>query len=178
MDDSIFSGGFVVPAQYGGCDGGCDGGIYGGEMTKENKKKLLFAFMLAAIIVLIVYFVVKPAPKPPGVTPVIPGTSTFSSGATIAEQLAMTGWQVYTSNSCGYCTKQLSILGANDPNNAATISQLVNPCVSGNCTQGVPYWVNTTYAVSPRVGFQDISALNDMIAEGNRAAAISGYFKL
>jgi len=85
----------------------------------------------------------------------------------VAEALMGSGWTLYTRPGCGYCTKQLKIVGSKftrtvdcSPNANGTPMACSDPSITG-----FPFWKNSKTGAT-RVGLQELSELEKMATRG------------
>ena len=115
----------------------------------ESSKTLLIVVAIILLIIAIMYF---SSPKQ-------------SNG--LSHKLQKKGWTLYLMKGCGYCHKQMKLLGDFKATVVCSNGKMIdkytsNPPLACSSIQGFPLWYNTK-TDEKITGFQDMAALNAML---------------
>lgn len=108
--------------------------------VKKSSNRLLIALVIVLVLV-IAYAAMR-----------------FWKKKSLGDHLASQGWVLYTKPGCGFCTKQLALLGARYPKTVVCSGQ--NPACKK--IQAFPLWANVK-THKTRTGFQGQKQLEGML---------------
>ncbi len=129
-----------APARTGGDESGM------GWLRKHKVAAIAIAVVIVLIIVIIAYLV---------------------SERSLARKLEIRGWTVYLKDGCGWCHKQIGLIGGfGRAIHCSKTGEIIGgftrkPAKSLADIKGFPFWHNTLTG-EERTGFQDASALDKM----------------
>jgi hypothetical protein len=158
---------------------------YGGMKPSfcNGNAKIVVAMTIITILIMVIiyyyhtaiytkissYYITPPAKDKPKPSPF---RTRFTPKNSLVAQLADAGWVLYTMSGCGYCTKQLSVLGVSaypkqvhcgggkSVGGSLTETQGTKMCSD---VPGFPHWVNTQTGQS-KGGMQSVETLHSWIS--------------
>jgi len=116
------------------------------EPKKSWGKMIIYAIIIVLIVVLLIWVYKQYIEKESFDT---------SKESQLGKALADRGWKLYTRKGCGYCDKQMKVLGGSYP-------KMID-CAGNNKCDGIrafPTWVNENKPAMMIEGFQTLETLN------------------